>query len=278
MSIKNLVLFFLLVSPAAMAQDYLQQAFFAKDASKVLVAAHRAAHNFAPENSLLAVENAIKEGVDIIEIDAKTSKDGVVMLMHDSTINRTTNGFGPVENYTFEELRKLRLKNSDGTLSEYQIPTLAEVFHLAKGHILTDLDLKTENIEPIVAEVQKAGMQTQAFFFDSDYDVLKRIKTIDPSLYLMPRTHSRDEVEDAIRIFNPSIVHIDPTFYTKEMMVDLKARNVKVWINALGKVDISMAGGSSSLFMELVENGANVIQTDQPEKMLKLLKAAGLHQ
>jgi glycerophosphoryl diester phosphodiesterase len=216
--------------------------------------------------------------VDIIEIDAKTSKDGVVMLMHDGTINRTTNGTGPLENYTFEELRKLRLKNADGSLSQYQIPTLVEVFQLAKGHILVDLDLKTENIEPIVAEVQKAGMQTQVFFFDSDYDVLKRIKAIDPSLYLMPRTHSREEVEEAIRIFNPSIVHIDPTFYTKEMMVDLKARNVKVWINALGKVDISIAGGSSILFMELVENGANVIQTDQPEKMLKILKANGLHQ
>jgi len=61
------------------------------------------------------------------------------------------------------------------------------------------------------------------------------------------------------------------------MMDDLKARNIKVWINALGKVDISIAGGNSSLFMELVENGANVIQTDQPEKMLKLLKSACLH-
>lgn len=100
------------------------------------MAAHRGAHNFALENSLLAAKNAIKEGVDIIEIDVKTSKDGVVMLMHDGTINRTTNGIWSLENYTFEELRKLRLKNSDGTLSEYQIPTLAEVFHLVKGTFL----------------------------------------------------------------------------------------------------------------------------------------------
>ncbi len=277
MKIKYLALYLILISPMAMAQDYLQKAFFAPDASKVLVASHRAAHNFAPENSLLAVKNAIKEGIDIIEIDVKTSSDGVVMLMHDGTINRTTNGTGKLESYTFDELRKLRLKNGDGTLSEHQIPTLEEVFQIAKGKILIDLDLKLDNIEPVVAEVQKSGMQTQAFFFDSDYSVLKRIKAIDPSLYLMPRTHSREEVEEAIGIFKPSIIHIDPTFYTKELIDDLNKRKIKVWINALGNVDASLMGGDSKVFLDFLKNGAQVIQTDQPEKILKILKTVGLH-
>ncbi|AWV97055.1 glycerophosphodiester phosphodiesterase family protein [Arcticibacterium luteifluviistationis] len=281
MKIKYLVksvLFFFLVSPVAMAQDFLQEAFFAQDASKVLVAAHRAAHNFAPENSLLSVENAIKEGIDIIEIDVKTSKDGVVMLMHDGTIDRTTNGTGKLENYTFEELRKLRLKNADGTLSKHQIPTLEEVLHLANGHILIDLDLKLKNIKPVIVDVQRTSMQKQVFFFDSDYSVLKKIKRIDPSLYLMPRTHSDKEVAKAIRIFDPVIIHIDPSFYTKALVDDLKSKNIKVWINAFGKVDKSLAEGSNDLLMDFLKNGANVLQTDQPEKMLKSLKSAGLHQ
>ncbi|WP_341224974.1 glycerophosphodiester phosphodiesterase family protein [uncultured Arcticibacterium sp.] len=280
MKIKYLaksVLFFFLVSPVAMAQDYLQEVFFAQDASKVLVAAHRAAHNFAPENSLLAVENAIREGIDIIEIDIKTSKDGIPMLMHDGTIDRTTNGTGKLENYTFEELRMLRLKNVDGTLSEHQIPTLAEVFQLTKGHILIDLDLKLKNIKPVIAEVQKSAMQSQVFFFDSDYGVLKKIKRIDPSLYLMPRTHSDKEVAKAIRIFDPVIVHIDPSFYTKALVDDLKAKNIKVWINAFGDVDKSLTSGSSKRLMDFLKNGANVLQTDQPEKMISALKAEGLH-
>lgn len=268
----------LMISPVAISQDYLQQVFFAKNSSKVLVAAHRAAHNFAPENSLLAVKNAIKEGVDIIEIDIKTSKDGVPMIMHDGTIDRTTNGSGKLESFTYEELRKLRLKNADGTLSNYQIPTLEEVFELAKGQILIDLDLKLKNIRPVIEVVQKTEMQTQVFFFDSDYSVLKKIKRIDPSLYLMPRTYSAKHVAKAVRIFNPVIVHIDPSFYTKTLVDELKAKNVRVWINAFGDIDKSLSEGSTSQFKEFLNKGANVVQTDQPEKMLKALKAEGLHQ
>jgi glycerophosphoryl diester phosphodiesterase len=93
---------------------YLQKTFYAPNASQVLLAAHRAAHNFAPENSLLAVKKCTKVGIDIIEIDIKTSKDGIPMIMHDGTIDRITNGSGPLENHTFEELRMLRLKNADG--------------------------------------------------------------------------------------------------------------------------------------------------------------------
>lgn len=273
----KIALLFLIISPAVTAQDYLQKVFFAKNASPVLVAAHRAAHNFAPENSLIAVENAIREGVDIIEIDIKTSKDGVPMLMHDGTIDRTTNGTGKLGDYSLEELRMLRLKNQDGTLSEHKIPTLEEVFHLAKGHILIDLDLKLKNIKPVIAEVQKSAMQSQVFFFDSDYSVLRKIQRIDPSLYLMPRTHSDKEVVKAIRIFDPVIVHIDPSFYTKALADRLKAKNIKVWINAFGEVDKTLAKGSSSLLMDFLKNGANILQTDQPEEMISALKAEGLH-
>lgn len=270
-------LFLLLVSPAIFAQDYLQEAFYGQNASKVLVAAHRAAHNLAPENSLNAVENAIKEGIDIIEIDLRPSLDGVIMLMHDGTINRTTNGTGKLESYTFEDLRKFRLKNADGTLSESPIPTLEEVLKLAKGKILIDFDLKLDNIEPVVAEVQKASMQTQVFFFDSDYEVLKKVQKLDPSLYLMPRTHSSEEVEEAIRLFNPKIIHIDPSFYTKDLGDYLNGKNIKMWINALGLVDKTILDNNPAFLLKFLEKGANALQTDQPEKMLKALKLAGLH-
>ncbi len=258
-------------------KDYLQEVFFEKNSSKILLAAHRAAHNLAPENSLLSVQNAIKEGIDIIEIDIRTSKDGVPMLMHDGTIDRTTNGTGKLEDYTFEELKALRLKNKDGSLSDSKIPALREVLAICKGKILIDLDLKLTNIEPVIDEVQKAGMQTHAFFFDSDYRVLKKIKKIDPALYLMPRTYSEKHVKKAIRLFDPQIIHIDPSFYSAALMSDLQARKIRVWINAFGEVDNSLSSGESDVLLDFLEKGANVLQTDQPELMLKELKAVGLH-
>src|SRR5688572_32259774 len=72
----------------------------------VLVAAHRAVHHVYPENSLQAIEQSIKLGVDIIEIDVKVSKDGVPFLMHDRTMDRTTTGKGDPEEFTWGELQQ----------------------------------------------------------------------------------------------------------------------------------------------------------------------------
>ena len=77
---------------------------------KVFVVAHRAAWKKAPENSRLSVEHAIEMGVDIVEIDIRRTKDGVFVLMHGGTINRTTNGKGKVSDFTYEELSEFKLK------------------------------------------------------------------------------------------------------------------------------------------------------------------------
>src|SRR6187431_1738990 len=104
----------------------------------VLVAAHRAAHNVYPENSLKAIQASIKLGVDIIEIDVKVSKDGVPFLMHDRTMDRTTNGKGDPEELTWEELQKLHIVDK-GKSTSYKIPSLEQALELADGKILVDL-------------------------------------------------------------------------------------------------------------------------------------------
>src|SRR5262245_22912101 len=99
-----------------------------KDGSgkRVLVTAHRAAHDVHPENSIAAIERAIEIGVDVIEIDTRLTKDGVVVLMHDDSVDRTTDGKGKVKELTFAEIRKLRLKGADGNLTDQRVPTLIE--------------------------------------------------------------------------------------------------------------------------------------------------------
>jgi glycerophosphoryl diester phosphodiesterase len=72
----------------------------------VLVASHRATHNNFPENSIPAIKESIRLGVDILEIDVKVTTDGVPVLMHDGTINRTTTGKGKLEEMSFEQLNQ----------------------------------------------------------------------------------------------------------------------------------------------------------------------------
>lgn len=101
--------------------------------SMIMVVAHRGVHNHFPENSFPAIREAVEKGIDVVEIDIRHTKDSVLVLMHDKTINRTTNGHGLVENYTLAELKKFRLRNTDGTPSKEQIPVLEEIFLLLTG-------------------------------------------------------------------------------------------------------------------------------------------------
>ena len=160
-----------------------QYEFFNAYSTQVLVAAHRGTHSFFPENSLSAIAYAIKLGVDIVEVDVRLSRDGVPVLMHDSDVDRTTNGKGMVEDLMLRELKQLYLVNRYSS-SMHRIPSLKEALDLAKGNIMVDLDLKVADIEPIIDIVKKTGTETGVIFFNSNFRVLKKFKIWTNGLYL----------------------------------------------------------------------------------------------
>lgn len=255
-----------------------QKAFFDAHSSQVLVAAHRGAHKLFPENSLAAIEQAIKLGVDIVEIDIRLSRDGVPVLMHDQSVDRTTNGKGKVEDLTLGELKQLYLIDRAGTTT-HKVPTLKEALELAQSKIMVDLDLKTDKVEPIMNVVKDTDTFREVFFFDSDYRVLQKVRDTDKRFTLMPRAYSYAQTEDALKTFNPPVIHIDPSFYTQEVVALAKGQNARIWINALGDVDrklLSQEAWKSALF-DLLKHGASIVQTDEPEAVLAYLRRQSLH-
>ena len=127
----------------------------------VLVVSHRGDWRNAPENSLQAFQNCIDMGVDMVELDLKKTKDGELILMHDNTLNRTTNGTGKPEDYTLAELKKLRLKNGAGFLTRHKIPTLRETMLLCKGKILVNVDKGYEYFEDVQKILEETGTANQ---------------------------------------------------------------------------------------------------------------------
>ena len=95
--------------------------FLNPKSNTVLVASHRAAHNQFPENSIPAIKEAIRLGVDILEIDVKVTSDGVPVIMHDGTVNRTTTGKGKLEEMTFAQLNQLFLVENGKIATALQI-------------------------------------------------------------------------------------------------------------------------------------------------------------
>jgi len=247
------------------------------NSKEVLVAAHRAAHLNAPENSIPAIIRAIELGVDIVELDVKVTKDGIPVLMHDRTIDRTTTGTGMPSDFTLKELKHLVLLHNGDTTYQ-RIPTLSEALEVTKGRIWIDIDLKTDQLDAIMDVVKAYGCEQEVFYFDSDYDALHHIERVDAASLIMPRAYSLEMVDSAVAVFDPEIVHIDFSFYDGEVVNLIKRNNARIWINALGEPDRAFGTSNEEKALDqLLEFGANVIQTDHPEALLMALRRRGLH-
>ena len=108
-----------------------------------LISAHRGGpYPGFPENAIETFENISNYIPTIIECDVSMSKDSILVLMHDKTLDRTTTGQGNITDLTYEELKKLQLIDNNGNVTSYQIPTLEEVLVWGKDKMLFTLDVK----------------------------------------------------------------------------------------------------------------------------------------
>lgn len=107
----------------------------------MMLMGHRGAKALEPENTLLSIKRALEIGVDAVEIDVHLTKDQEIVVIHDSTVDRTTNRTGPVGSYTLEDIRKLDAGKGE------KIPTLVEVIGLTKGKAKLVIELKEKGTE-----------------------------------------------------------------------------------------------------------------------------------
>lgn len=107
------------------------------------ISGHRGGVNKGfPENSIEALENTLRHTPATFEIDPRLTKDSVIVLMHDATLDRTTTGKGKIGDYTLAELKQMKLKDVEGNVTEFRIPTLEEAIRWAKGKTVLILDKK----------------------------------------------------------------------------------------------------------------------------------------
>ena len=126
-----------------------------------MIIAHRGDWRYAPENSIRGFENCIRSGFDAIEVDVRMTKDSVLVIMHDETINRTTTGKGKVSDLTLEEIKKYKLKTPTNYVSDQTVPTFEEILELSKGKILIYVDKWQNHKEAVLEVVHKHGMDRQ---------------------------------------------------------------------------------------------------------------------
>ena len=265
--------------------------------NKVMVVAHRGDWRNAPENSLLAFKNAAAMGVDVVELDLNKTKDGVIVIMHDQTIDRTTNGKGKPADYTFEEISKFGLRNGLGRVTYNHIPTLKEVMLALKGkNVMVNLDKSYPYYHEAYAILKETGTLKQAIFkAEATYAELKeKYPTLIDSIIYMPivnldKPEAKKIITDYLKNMKPFAFELNFGKDTSSVLMDsrfITKTGSRVWLNSLWAS--LNAGHEDDLAIEqsntkdswdwLIAHGATCIQTDRPKQMLEYLKSKKLHQ
>ena len=148
------------------------------------VIAHRGVSSLAPQNTIPAFQLGIDMGVDYLELDVQQSSDDSLMVIHDATVDATTNGAGNVSSKTYLQLKALDAGSwFDPAFTGEQIPTLYEVLSLAKGKAKVCVELKAANIEAAaVSMIEGLGMVDDVVIFSFDLNQLNVIKGLNSNL------------------------------------------------------------------------------------------------
>ncbi|HDH06790.1 MAG TPA: glycerophosphodiester phosphodiesterase [Thermoproteales archaeon] len=234
--------------------------------NKIFIVGHRGAPVEAPENTLISFRKAVEIGVDFIELDLRQTLDGEIIILHDATLDRTTNGSGRVSEKTFDEIRKL---DAGGWFSPKfkgeMIPTLEEVLSELGGRTRFILELKVEGIEEkVVKQVCDMGLVDDTIILSGNWNILKRVKDIDPRFTLfadMPvfsLKGLRKLVENYVNIVS---YHISKA---EDYMIDcahIRGLLVNVWpVNTTKEAE------------KAIKLGVDFITTDDPRKIRKIVK------
>jgi len=159
-----------------------------------LIIAHRGNSHERPENTLVSLENAIEVGADMVEFDVQLTKDQEVVLIHDPTVDRTTNGKGKVREMSLSEIKELSAGYAERfgpTYARERVPTLAEALHRLRGRIRLMIEIKKDSparegddgIEALsVAAVREAGMVRDVTFISFERRALLRCRELAPEI------------------------------------------------------------------------------------------------
>ena len=263
----------------------------------VVVACHRGDWRNYPENSIPAIESIIRMGADIMELDLKLTKDSVLVLSHDWTIDRCTTGKGRVSDYTLDELKQFRLRRAHGVATDsLHICTLREALECCKDRICVNVDQGYEYYDMVLAITEELGVTDQILIKGkhSVASVAEKMAAHEHNMMYMPIIDIQKE--QGQKLFQeyldtktvPLAYEVCGKKLTPEVSDCFKKvveSGSKLWVNTIwgslcGYLDDDKAldcGDPAEVYDQVIALGASMIQTDRPEQLLDYLRKKGLH-
>lgn len=264
--------------------------YWTQSKKNIYVAAHRGDSTSFPENTIEAFKAALEANVDQIETDVRCTKDGVLVLIHDETVDRTTNGTGKVSSFTLKQIKSLDAGSFKGEqFKGLKVPTLEELMELIKDHptITLDIELKVYPTEGNEQYAYKVCDMTLEMIENYGFSERIVINSFHSGLheYIQNKYGNKYKHHVYFPIERNKEYTIDPYSYAYcccmfkeqdgEPMASVKAfeemekRSVQPWAGASVKdentVDIA------------IERGAQLITCNNPDEILKILRTKGYH-
>jgi len=236
------------------------------------VIAHRGAHQQHHENTLEAFEAAIEAGADYIEMDVRASRDGRYLLMHDSTVDRMTDGSGSVAGLAWTELEALQVRDpSLANVPPSRIPTLEEALALCHHRIHIYLDFKSGDRAEVARLIRSADMSSQVLVYDdvSQIAVWREIAPELPLIVSLPESARASPSGLAAFLKDNPCEVLDGKWsgWTAEIVRKAESLGARVW------PDIQNPNENPEYWQKVLAPGFSGVQTDHPVELIRWLKA-----
>lgn len=254
----------------------------------VMVMAHRGDWRNWPENSLEAIESAIKMGCDILELDVALTRDSQLVLSHDATLDRMTNGHGRISDYTLDELKELRLRQPHGVITEnLHIATLKEALEVCSGRALIQIDHGWDLYDEVLKDAREVGLQ--------DLILMKGRTFVDRKemMYAPQLSVPREQGYSLFGQYKEAgivppcyeIVFPELTPEVDQFAKAIVESGSRVWVGSMwkdadGGLDddrAALSGDPDSIYGKLVDMGCSIIMTDRPALVIESLHRLGRH-
>jgi glycerophosphoryl diester phosphodiesterase len=198
--------------------------------NKILKIGHRGANGYEPENTLVSFEKAIEMGADGIELDVHLSSDGHLIVIHDETVDRTTNGKGVVNQLTLKEIKSFRINNTN------EIPTLEQVLDLVNQRCFVNIELKNQDTAENVVQlieyyISDKNWNNNHFLVSSfDWNALQQVRFLNENIRIGVLTETdMDLAISFARFLKAEALHPDFQLLTSEYTAKIQQKGIQVF-------------------------------------------------
>ncbi|VXC37204.1 Glycerophosphodiester phosphodiesterase [Flavobacterium sp. 9AF] len=234
-----------------------------------VVSAHRGGPTVGfPENCTATFAHTILYNPAVIETDIALTKDSVLVMMHDNTLDRTTTGTGNINAYTYKELQQLYLKDTEGKVTPYKIETLDEVLQWGKDKVVYTLDVKRGvPFKMIVDAVKRNKAENYSIIITYNATQAAEVATLAPEMMLSVSARGKEDVERmenlGVKAEN-MIAFVGTTFPKPETMHYMKGKGIVCISGTMVNIDKSAIANGDAIYLDIVKAGVMIISSDRP--------------